>query len=47
MALHTVFRRMRGWFTDENAETWKQIEKQFLWFKNYEKLEKEKNGLAK
>ena len=46
MALHTVFRQGEAGFIDENAETWKQIEKQFLMVQELcEKLEKgEKTG---
>ena len=46
MALHTVFRHGEVSFIDENAETWKQIEKQFLMVQELcEKLEKgEKTG---
>ncbi len=46
MALHTVFRQGEVSFIDENAETWKQIEKQFLMVQELcEKLEKgEKTG---
>ena len=46
MALHTVFRQGEVGFIDENAETWKQIEKQFLMVQELcEKLEKgEKTG---
>ncbi len=46
MALHTFFRQGEVGFKDENTETWKQIEKQFLMVQELcEKLEKgEKTG---
>ena len=46
MALHTVFRQGEAGFIDEDADTWKQIEKQFFMVQELcEKLEKgEKTG---